>query len=69
MFKLTRFSAFSPVRPSKIEEYRLVREESMLSQRGGIPISESASRSEDRIVRATTSQYNQQFLQSPSTYI
>ncbi|KAI6214491.1 hypothetical protein M3Y94_00274900 [Aphelenchoides besseyi] len=58
----------SPGKVEHIEEYRLVREESTLSQTsGGKPI-ETGSKTEDRIVRTTTTEHKQQTLR-PGTYI
>lgn len=65
----TRVSDFSPTgKLEKIEEYRLIREESTLSRESGSKPTESAGRFEDRIIRTTTTQHNQQVLR-PATYI
>ncbi|KAI6227331.1 hypothetical protein M3Y99_01269600 [Aphelenchoides fujianensis] len=58
----------SPGKLEHTEEYRLVREESTLSQTSaGKPV-ETGSRTEDRIVRTTTTEHRQQILR-PATYI
>ncbi|KAI6233736.1 hypothetical protein M3Y99_00889000 [Aphelenchoides fujianensis] len=58
----------SPGKLEHTEEYHLVREESTLSQTSaGKPV-ETGSRTEDRIVRTTTTEHRQQILR-PATYI
>ncbi|KAI6176329.1 hypothetical protein M3Y97_00786200 [Aphelenchoides bicaudatus] len=58
----------SPGKLEKIEEYRLIREESTLSRgSSGRPV-ENSSHLEDRIIRTTTTQQNQKVLR-PATYI
>ncbi|CAD5224537.1 unnamed protein product [Bursaphelenchus xylophilus] len=50
------------------QEYTLVREESTVSQKGGEkPVVQHEGRSEDRIVRTTTTNHNQQILAPAST--